>query len=134
MLRAESHEDMLDWINALRLSMPKAHVIKEGMLKKRGEVNKAFQERFFELSATHIVYFDDAVRARNLSTWPPCPLFVPRTLSLILPLPPLQDNRKFKGSIALGRIQTVSEAQEHNCFNIFAFNRTFELAARSNEE
>jgi hypothetical protein len=46
----------------------------------------------------------------------------------------LQDNRKFKGSIALGRIQTVSEAQEHNCFNIFAFNRTFELAARSNEE
>lgn len=137
MLRAESHEDMLDWINALRLAMPKAHVIKEGMLRKRGEVNKAFQDRFFELSATHIVYFDDAVWATlPLRPTNASPLQHPR-FSFAAPVPllfVLQDTRKFKGSIALGRVQTVSEAQEHNCFNIFAFSRTFELAARSNEE
>lgn len=64
-LRADTQEDVLDWINALRLAMPQAHVIKEGMLKKRGEVNKAFQERFFELSDSHIVYLDDVVREES---------------------------------------------------------------------
>jgi hypothetical protein len=48
-------------MNAIRNTMPRGKVILDGTLQKRGEINRAFQDRYFELSDTCICYFDDAV-------------------------------------------------------------------------
>lgn len=63
LLRADQEDDALDWINAIRLAMPRARILKKGMLRKRGEKNRAYQERYFELSAMDLAYFENEVCA-----------------------------------------------------------------------
>eukprot|EP00045_Choanoeca_perplexa_P018036 m.276072 g.276072 ORF g.276072 m.276072 type:complete len:1434 (+) comp17693_c2_seq2:1525-5826(+) len=106
-LRADTELEMLDWISAILVNMPKHSVMKCGMVSKKGERNTAWKQRFLELSSTQLAYFED------------------------------EDAKSFKGAIPLARLQEVSCVSGKMgtyCFDVIALSRTYEFRAESDAD
>eukprot|EP00730_Choanoeca_flexa_P004299 TRINITY_DN11656_c0_g1_i4.p1 TRINITY_DN11656_c0_g1~~TRINITY_DN11656_c0_g1_i4.p1 ORF type:complete len:926 (+),score=275.08 TRINITY_DN11656_c0_g1_i4:53-2779(+) len=103
-LRADTELDMLDWISAVRMNMPKGSVMKCGFVEKKGERNTAWKRRYLELSSTQLAYFED------------------------------ESTASFKGSIPLLRVHDVTNVAQERCFDVMALNRTYEFRAETEDE
>ncbi|EDQ84912.1 uncharacterized protein MONBRDRAFT_29777 [Monosiga brevicollis MX1] len=63
-IRADNEHSLLDWVQILRMCLPDQRVLHQGRLHKLGVYNRTFKPRFFQLTPSRLLYFDDETYSR----------------------------------------------------------------------